>query len=119
MRVLLRFDVNQTKVIFVMPRTVYAMRVTVRAFGSLIPLLGDVLTLDLEEGSKISVLKRLLSERLGRGVLEEPGGSQELLGEGEALLILLNGRNIETLERDETELRDGDVVILLPPFAGG
>ncbi|MBS7637897.1 MoaD/ThiS family protein, partial [Candidatus Bathyarchaeota archaeon] len=33
--------------------------------------------------------------------------------------FLLNGRNIETLEGDETELRDGDLVILLPPFAGG
>ncbi len=95
------------------------MRVTVRAFGSLIPLLGDALTLDLEEGSKISVLKRLLSERLGGRALEERGESHGLMGEGEALLILLNGRNIETLERDETELRDGDVVFLLPPFAGG
>ncbi|MBS7652880.1 MAG: MoaD/ThiS family protein [Candidatus Bathyarchaeia archaeon] len=90
------------------------MRITVRVFGSLIPLLGDVLNIDLEEGAKMGVLKRLLFERLEKRLLKE-----ELVGESESLVVLLNGRNIETLEGDETELRDGDLVILLPPFAGG
>lgn len=90
------------------------MRITVRIFGSLIPLLGDVLNIDLEEGAKMGVLKRLLFERLEKRLLKE-----ELVGESESLVVLLNGRNIETLEGDETELRDGDLVILLPPFAGG
>lgn len=89
------------------------MKVTVKVFGSLIPLLGDMLIIDLEEGSKVGVLKRLLLERVGR-ILKE-----ELMGEDGTLLILVNGRNAETLKGDETELRDGDVVILLPPFAGG
>ncbi|MEM2126715.1 MAG: MoaD/ThiS family protein [Candidatus Bathyarchaeia archaeon] len=90
------------------------MRITVRVFGSLIPLLGDVLNIDLEEGAKMGILKRLLFERLEKRLLKE-----ELVGESESLVVLLNGRNIETLEGDETELRDGDLVILLPPFAGG
>lgn len=87
-----------------------------RVFGSLVPLLGDVTSIDLVEGATIGVLKRLLFERLDRRFLKE---QEELVGEGGPLVFLLNGRNIETLEGEETELRDGDLVILLPPFAGG
>ena len=35
------------------------------------------------------------------------------------LTILLNGRNILTLKRLETPLKDGDVVVLMPPATGG
>jgi molybdopterin synthase sulfur carrier subunit len=92
------------------------MRVSVRVFGSLMPIVGELLTIELEEGAKIGLLKRMIFERADLRALRE---REELVGEGGRLLILLNGRNVETLEGDETELRDGDLVILISPFAGG
>jgi molybdopterin synthase sulfur carrier subunit len=92
------------------------MRVSVRVFGSLMPIVGELLTIELEEGAKIGLLKRMIFERADLRALRE---REELVGEGGRPLILLNGRNIETLEGDETELRDGDLVILISPFAGG
>ena len=35
------------------------------------------------------------------------------------LTILLNGRNIYILKRLETQLKEGDTVVLLPPVIGG
>jgi len=90
--------------------------VSVRVFGSLMPIVGELLTIELEEGAKIGLLKRMIFERADLRALRE---REELVGEGGRPLILLNGRNIETLEGDETELRDGDLVILISPFAGG
>jgi molybdopterin synthase sulfur carrier subunit len=92
------------------------MRVNVRVFGSLMPIIGEMLTIELEEGAKMGLLKRMIFERADLRALKE---REELVGEGGRPLILLNGRNIETLEGDETELRDGDLVILISPFAGG
>ena len=34
-------------------------------------------------------------------------------------MVLVNGRNIELLRGLETELMDGDLVVLLPPLSGG
>jgi len=90
--------------------------VSVRVFGSLMPIVGELLTIELEEGAKIGLLKRMIFERADLRALRE---REELVGEGGRPLILLNGRNVETLEGDETELRDGDLVILISPFAGG
>lgn len=98
------------------PRILSWMRVSVRVFGSLMPIVGELLTIELEEGAKIGLLKRMIFERADLRALRE---REELVGEGGRLLILLNGRNVETLEGDETELRDGDLVILISPFAGG
>ena len=89
---------------------------SVRVFGSLMPIVGELLTIELEEGAKIGLLKRMIFERADLRALRE---REELVGEGGRPLILLNGRNVETLEGDETELRDGDLVILISPFAGG
>jgi molybdopterin synthase sulfur carrier subunit len=40
-------------------------------------------------------------------------------GERWSLIILVNGRNIEFLDKENTILKDGDVVALFPPLAGG
>jgi len=93
-----------------------AMKVTARFFGDLIPLLGRESTLDLEEGASVNALVRLLSSRIG---CKRPGYVGSYRVGGGDLVILVNGRNIDTLERLETRLKDGDVVTLLPPFSGG
>ena len=91
------------------------MKITVRAFGDLIPLLGREKTFDLDEGDTLRALTRLISDFTG--------GKPDHIGvhaiAGSELVILVNGRNATTLDGLDTTLKPGDVVILLPPFAGG
>jgi MoaD family protein len=92
------------------------MKVTVRIFGDLIPLLGRTQTVEAREGSRVEALVRKVSSQAGE---TRPGyiGSHKI--RGKTLVILVNGRNISTLNGLDTILKDGDTVILLPPFAGG
>lgn len=92
------------------------MKVTVRIFGDLVPLLGRGLVLDIEEGAIVKTLSKLLAGRIEGS---KPGHVSQYKIHGGELVILVNGRNIDTLNGLETELGDGDVVTLLPPFAGG
>ena len=90
------------------------MRVRVVAFGELAQILGKELLLNLPEGSDLSALLSLLTERSGseRGYLGRYRVAEEVA-------ILLNGRSIHLLEGMRTRIRDGDTVYLLLPFAGG
>ena len=64
----------------------------------------------------MKALSSKLSEKVGGS---RPGYFGNLnLDKGE-LVILVNGRNIDTLDGLDTQLKDGDSVTLLPPFAGG
>jgi len=49
--------------------------------------------------------------------------SKKLLGDKEAInpgaIILVNGHNIHHINQLDTELKDGDVVTIFPPSAGG
>ncbi|MEM2977663.1 MAG: MoaD/ThiS family protein [Candidatus Hadarchaeales archaeon] len=58
-------------------------------------------------------------ERRFRKELEELGG----LGKDGRLLpsfiLLLNGRNVKLLEGEETRVKEGDLLMILPPAAGG
>ena len=81
------------------------MRVRVLVFGELSHHLGRSLSLKLEEGATVRSIIRLLSEGAGRNI--------------EGFTVLVNGRNIELLRGLETELMDGDLVVLLPPLSGG
>ena len=88
----------------------------IRAFGRLTDLLGSEAIVELEPDSKVQDMVSKLRERIGS--LTE--GFLQRYEDGEPeLTILLNGRNILTLEKLRTPLRDGDVVVLLPPFIGG
>ena len=95
------------------------MKVKVRVFGDLIPLLGNELTVELEEGAKISNLIQKISERIKgfREKIEVLSKRRGITDSG--LVILLNGRNINLLNGDETPLKDNDVITFLPPAAGG
>ncbi len=67
------------------------------------------------EASVRSILSRVLEQY--PGLREDLGENLELVGE--EVQVLVNGRNIEFLEGLETRVRDGDVVVLIPPAAGG
>lgn len=92
------------------------MKVKVRAFGDLMSLLGDESIVELEDDARFKDLVSRLAEKIGssrKGFL----GSYDV--SGSEIVILLNGRNIHALKKLQTPLRDGDVVVLFPPLAGG
>ena len=92
------------------------MRVKVRAFGRLMPLLGSELEVDLKPNAKVKDLLDKLKEK--SLILDERALTRYERDEPE-LTILLNGRNIYTLKKLQTPLKDGDIVVLLPPVIGG
>lgn len=92
------------------------MRITIRFFGDLIPLLGRVQSLELKEGTKVGALSGMITQKAGGRVQES---LRDHRFEGSELVILINGRNIATLDGPETALMDGDIVAFIPPFAGG
>jgi len=92
------------------------MKIKVRAFGELMAILGNELIVELQDDAKLLDLFRRLAEKTGRprkGFL----GRYDVTGPD--LVTLLNGRNIRTLKKLETPLKDGDVVTLFPPLVGG
>ncbi|MEM1507539.1 MAG: MoaD/ThiS family protein [Candidatus Bathyarchaeia archaeon] len=95
------------------------MRVKVRAFGELTPMLGDELTVELNEGASISdLISKISSEISGfKEKIKYLSSQQGVTDFG--LVMLLNGVNINLLEGTKTRLKDGDVVVILPPVAGG
>ena len=91
------------------------MKIKVRAFGDLIRVIDNETIVDLKRNATIKDLISKLEERTGstrKGYI----GSYESTGPD--LVVLVNGRNISTL-RGETYLKNGDFVVLLPPFIGG
>ena len=92
------------------------MKVKVRVFGDLIPIIGKRHSLELEEGTSIGLLASMIAENAGlkrRGYL----GNYRVIG-GD-LAVLVNGKNIDLLDGLETPLHDGDEVVFMPPVAGG
>lgn len=91
------------------------MKVKVRVFDVLVPLLGKKHHLELKDNSTIDTLINLLIEREG---LNRDIVFSELFGT-EDVAIILNGKNIDLLEGVKTVLHDGDEVIFFPPAVGG
>lgn len=92
------------------------MKVTVRVFGDLAPILGRRHTLELDEGATVGTLTSLMAKKAG---LKRQGYLGNYKVGGGELAVLVNGRNINLLEGVKTPLRDGDEVVLLPPSPGG
>ncbi len=90
------------------------MKVKVRAFGDLTRLINNETVVELEDNTRLGDLISKLSERTGttrKGYI----GPYKV---GSELIVLINGRNMDTLE-PSFSLNNGDVVALLPPFVGG
>lgn len=95
------------------------MRVKLRAFGELAPILGGELTVELDEGASLSdLISKISSEKSGFKEKVRYLSSQQGVTDF-GLVILLNGLNISLLEGAKTKLKDGDAVVILPPVAGG
>jgi molybdopterin synthase sulfur carrier subunit len=92
------------------------MKVTVRVFADLVPIIGRKLYMVLDDGATVGTLASMIAKKAGqkrRGYL----GNYRVIG-GD-LAILVNGRNIDLLKGLDTPLSDGAEVVFMPPAAGG
>jgi len=91
------------------------MKVNVRVFDVLVPILGKKHYLELKDDSTIDTLINVIIEKEG---LNRDIVYNELFGTKD-VAIILNGKNIDLLEGVHTVLHDGDEVIFFPPAVGG
>ncbi len=101
------------------PGRVQVMKIKVQTILSFKRILGaGEVEMDLPEGATIRELLARMVERLGDALslhLFQPG-TDELFPH---IVLMVNGRLIHFLQDKETELHEGDVVLLFPPVAGG
>ncbi len=91
------------------------MRVRIKSFGPLYRALGErVLELSVPEGATVRRVMEHLAESRGVG---------HLVFEGDGLsgnfIIMLNRRDVDTLQGEDTPVHDGDVITVLPHVQGG
>jgi molybdopterin synthase sulfur carrier subunit len=81
----------------------------IRVYAMLIDIVGSR-SIEIEGGAKtVRELIELLDSRY-------PGFKKEL---EKGFLILLNGINILHLKGLDTEIKDGDTIVIFPPVGGG
>ena len=97
------------------------MQVSIRFFTSLREIVGEKEeTLKIPDGETITVGTALktLAQRFGKPFIEyvyDPNS-----GEVRSFLqFLVNGKSATTQNGLQTELKDGDVLAILPPVGGG
>ena len=92
------------------------MKVTVRVFADLVPVIGRKHYLELDDDATVGTLTSKIARKAGQKRLGYLGNYRIIGGD---LAILVNGRNIDLLEGLKTPLSDGDEVVFMPPAAGG
>ncbi len=92
------------------------MKVTIRVFGDLVPILGRRNVVELEEGATVGYLSNLMAQNAG---FKRQGYMGNYRVAGGDLAVLVNGKSIQLLEGVGTTLHEGDEVVFLPPAAGG
>ena len=79
----------------------------------------EAIDVDLVDGAKVLDLVRVVSDHIGKrdftNVLVDP----ELRDPRPNNVILVNGREISSLKGLETELQDGNEVVVIPLVHGG
>jgi len=94
------------------------MKVEVKFFTSLRDITGKrAEEIQLQSVITVEELLNLLSEKYGRKFREyiynKKGKVQDFLS------FLVNGRNINVLQGFDTELKQGDIIAIIPPVGGG
>jgi molybdopterin synthase sulfur carrier subunit len=87
------------------------MRIKVRAFGDLARALGKDLEMELPSDADVGELLARIGAQTGK---TSPDGEPK-----PNLVVLVEGLNIQFLDKLRTRLNDGDVVSILPPAGGG
>jgi molybdopterin synthase sulfur carrier subunit len=95
------------------------MKVTLHTILGIKEVIGQRLTeIELSNGSTIEDFLSYMRERWGNGLsnrLFHPDTNVVL----PFVRIMVNGQTIDFLEGMETPLKEGDVVLILPPASGG
>ncbi len=97
------------------------MRVSVRFFTTLREILQkkeETLKFSDDEQVTVDNVLKTLSKRYGKAFVDYVYDTKTLEVRG-FLQFLVNGKSVSTLNRLQTELRDGDVLAILPPVGGG
>ena len=94
------------------------MKVEVKFFTSLREITGKkVDEIQLQSVITVEELLILLSEKYGKKFREyiynKKGKVQDFLS------FLVNGKNINVLQGFDTELKQGDIIAIIPPVGGG
>jgi molybdopterin synthase sulfur carrier subunit len=97
------------------------LRVSVRFFTSLREIVDKrEETLEFPDGEKVTVdtVLKFLAQRYGKRLAEYvyDGDTGQVRG---FLQFLVNGKSASTMNGLQTELKDGDVLAILPPVGGG
>ncbi|AKB19959.1 MULTISPECIES: MoaD/ThiS family protein [unclassified Methanosarcina] len=94
------------------------MKVHVKFLATIREIIGvPEIELELRPGDTVRVALQALQARYGTEFKEATTGTTA--GEIPKVRFLVNGRNTDFLEELETELKDGDIMVLVPPVAGG
>ncbi|SET10269.1 molybdopterin synthase sulfur carrier subunit [Natronincola peptidivorans] len=95
------------------------MRVTVRVMGNLIGIIGcNSFVIKLDKNATIHDLLKKISELHGEKFKKEVL-NQEGKGLAPRYKILINGKNIKTMDYFDTVLENGQTIHIMPPVAGG
>ncbi|MEM2910739.1 MAG: ubiquitin-like small modifier protein 1 [Nitrososphaerota archaeon] len=94
------------------------MKITVKVFGPVREFMGTGQTeVILEDGCDLDALLKALIKKYGSDLK-----SRVLLNDAELLpyvKVLINGKNVRTLNGLKTELKEGDEVAIVPAIVGG
>ena len=93
-------------------------KAVVRGVGLYQKILGArEISIEMPEGTMlkglITELDRRSDEQLNRHLFNENGTRND------GVRIFLNGRDVRFLDKSETGLADGDIILFLPVLAGG
>ena len=92
------------------------MKVIVRVFADLVPIIGRKHYVELDDDATVGTLTSKIAKKAGQ---KRHGYLGNYRISGGDLAILVNGRNIDLLEGFDTPLSGGAEVVFMPPAAGG
>jgi molybdopterin synthase sulfur carrier subunit len=96
------------------------MKVRMKFLGMYRSIIGkELVDVDVETGAKVIDLVRVVSDDISKVEFNRILIDPELEDPRPNNVILVNGREISSLKGVETELRDGDEVIVIPLVHGG
>jgi MoaD family protein len=91
------------------------MRIIIRVYGPISSIIGKRHEVEEQDGTTVGAVLNRISEKTGQ--------SKGFLGDfrigGHDLAIIVNGKNIDVLERTKSRLSDGDEVVIVQPTSGG
>ncbi len=94
------------------------MKVCVKFLATIRQITGEPkIELEIHPGDSVETALQTLQARYGSTFKEATTGTTA--GGIPKVRFLINGRNTDFLEGSETKLKDGDVMVLVPPIAGG